>query len=261
MSNIATLRDDWEYLANEDAFHAILTDENKAHGRWDVGEFMATGTAEIETVMQHLSRLGIALDWTGSALDFGCGVGRLTQALGHCFASCVGVDIAQGMIEKAESMNQKTNCRFVTNAELCLPFPEASFSFIYCNIVLQHIPRRFAVEYLREFVRVLAPNGVLVFGVQDSFAAPTFSLLAARIRHILHPRSRLRALFGRGNRHMQMHCLSERVVRKALGSAKILDVQFTNTAAKDFNGHLRYLPHTLTSGYIGKQYCVVKQIP
>ena len=77
MSNIATLRDDWEYLANEDAFHAILTDENKAHGRWDVDEFMATGTAEVETVMEHLSRLGIVLDWTGSALDFGCGVGAV----------------------------------------------------------------------------------------------------------------------------------------------------------------------------------------
>jgi SAM-dependent methyltransferase len=258
MSNIATLKDDWEFLAREDALHAILTDENKARGRWDVDEFMATGKAEVETVMEHLSHLGIVLDCTGSALDFGCGVGRLTQALGQYFASCVGVDIAKGMIEKAEAMNKKTNCRYITNTELRLPFSESSFSFIYCNIVLQHIPRRFAVQYLREFVRVLAPNGVLIFGVQDSFAAPTISSFATRVRHILHLRSRVRTLLGSDNRDMQMHCLPERVVRKALGSTKIVDVQFTNTAAKDFNGRLRYLPQALPSGYVGKQYCAVK---
>jgi hypothetical protein len=57
---------------------------------------------------------------------------------------------------------------------------------------------------------------------------------------------------------MQMHCLPERVVRQALGSAKILDVQFTNTAAKDFNGKLVYLQRPPKSGYISKQYCVAK---
>jgi SAM-dependent methyltransferase len=260
MSNIATLKDDWEFLAREDALHAILTDDTKARGRWDVGEFMATGTAEVETVMEHLLRLGVDLNWAGSALDFGCGVGRLTQALGHYFATCVGVDIAQGMIEKAEAINQRANCRYIVSPGVRLPFRESSFAFIYCNIMLQHIPRRFAVQYLREFVRVLAPQGVLVFGVQDSFAAPTLSSFATRLRHILRLRSRARALFGVGNRDMQMHCLSERLVRKALGAARIVDVQFTNTAAKDFNGRLRYLPRALTSGYVGKQYCAVKPI-
>jgi hypothetical protein len=58
---------------------------------------------------------------------------------------------------------------------------------------------------------------------------------------------------------MQMHCLPERVVRRALGSAGIVDIQFTNTAAKDFNGELVYLRQGPASGYVGKQYCVVKQ--
>jgi hypothetical protein len=45
-------------------------------------------------------------------------------------------------------------------------------------------------------------------------------------------------------------------VRKALGPARIVDIQFTNTAAKDFNGELVYLPQAPVSGYVGKQYCV-----
>jgi hypothetical protein len=58
---------------------------------------------------------------------------------------------------------------------------------------------------------------------------------------------------------MQMHCLPEYAVRSALGSARIMDIQYTNTAASDFNGNLVYLEHAPVSGYVGKQYCVVKQ--
>jgi SAM-dependent methyltransferase len=258
MSNIATLRNNWESLAKRDALHAILTDETKVGGKWSVAEFMATGVAEIDMVMQHLATLGCVPDRNGTALDFGCGVGRLTQALGSRFATCVGVDISQAMIEKAESINQRSNCRYVTNSDSLLPFPEETFSFIYSNIVLQHIPARFAKEYLREFVRVLSPGGILVFGVQDSFAAPTLSALAIRVRHIIHLRSRVNELFKIGPGDMQMHCLPETVVRAVIGSARIVDIQFTNTAAKNFNGKLTYLQHAPESGYIGKQYCVVK---
>jgi hypothetical protein len=56
---------------------------------------------------------------------------------------------------------------------------------------------------------------------------------------------------------MQMHCLPEHIVRRALGSAKVVDIQFTNTAAKDFNGKLVYLGQPPASGYVGKQYCVI----
>jgi SAM-dependent methyltransferase len=162
------------------------------------------------------------------------------------------------MIEKADLLNQYAHCRYVVHSDIRLPFADGSFAFIYSNIVLQHVPRRFSQPYLREFVRVLAPGGVLVFGVQDSFAAPDISFQMIRIRHILRIRSRIQDALGLGQRHMQMHCLPEYAVRRALGSARVADIQFTNTAAKDFNGKLVYLPQAPTSGYVGKQYCVVK---
>jgi hypothetical protein len=58
---------------------------------------------------------------------------------------------------------------------------------------------------------------------------------------------------------MKMHCLPEPIVGRALGSSKVVDIQFTNTAARDFNGKLVYLEQAPASGYIGKQYCVVKE--
>jgi ubiquinone/menaquinone biosynthesis C-methylase UbiE len=143
MMNLETLKNNWESLAERDALFAILTDHRRVGGKWNVDEFMATGKAEIETVMHHLSSIRRIPDYAGKALDFGCGVGRVTQALAPRFTSCVGVDISQQMIDKAKSLNRYAHCRYVANSAEQLPFADASFSFIYSNIVLQHVPRRF----------------------------------------------------------------------------------------------------------------------
>jgi SAM-dependent methyltransferase len=258
MTALSKLKSDWESLAEIDPLWAILTDDCKAGGKWDLAEFMETGEAEIATVMNYLAQLDCVPRFEGNALDFGCGVGRLTQPLARSFASCVGLDISHQMIQKAESLNRYGNCQYVTSSESRLPFADASFAFIYSNIALQHMPRRISEEYLREFVRVLAPSGVLVFGVQDSFAIRNVSSLLLRLRQQLRIRSRIKRLLGIGPADMQMHCISESVVRRALVTLKVVDIQITNTAAKDFNGKLRYLPDAPSSGYVGKQYCVAK---
>ncbi|ADV84645.1 class I SAM-dependent methyltransferase [Terriglobus saanensis] len=258
MSKLSRLKNDWDSLAQRDALAAILTDGSKSGGKWDITEFMATGDEEIETVLRHLETIGLQPDRDGAVLDFGCGVGRLTQALARRFQSSVGIDISQEMITQANALNQYEHCRYVANATPQLPFADESFSFIYSNIVLQHVARSFAANYLREFTRVLAPGAVMVFGVQDSFAAPDLASTLTRFRHILHPRSRVRAWFKGSSGDMQMHCLPEQVVRQALGTAMIADIRHTNTAAKDFNGKLVYLEQPPRSGYVGRQYCVRK---
>jgi ubiquinone/menaquinone biosynthesis C-methylase UbiE len=258
MEQLAKLKDDWESLAQRDALWAILTDSAKVERGWDIAEFMATGRAEIETVINHLASLDLLPDFKGSALDFGCGVGRLTQPLASRFSSCVGVDISQKMIDEAEGLNQDNRCQFLASAEQRLPFADASFSFIYSNIVLQHMPAELARGYLREFVRVLTDGGVLVFGVQECFLVTDFATRMDRVRQVVRVRSRVRAMLGRVCGEIEMHCLPESDVRQALGNAKVIDVQWTNTAAKDFNGRLTYLHSAPKAGYVSKQYCVVK---
>jgi len=258
--NLDKLKNDWESLAERDALWAILTDSSKASGKWDIAEFMATGEAEIEVVLSHLAKIGLRLDFEGTALDFGCGVGRLTQPLARRFGPCVGVDISRQMIEKAKALNQFANCQFVVaDSEPRLPFPDERFSFIYSNIVLQHVPPRFSEHYLKEFVRVLAPGGVIVFGVQDSFRTPDIASAITWARMVLRLRSRIRGMIGNAQADMRMHCLPERTIRRVLGSATVVDVQFTNTAAKNFNGRLVYSDQAPNSGFVGKQYCVVKR--
>ena len=138
MSKLSALKRDWESLAQRDALAAILTDESKSGGKWDVTEFMATGEAEIETVLQHLETIGLRPDAGGTALDFGCGVGRLTQALARRFRSCVGVDISQEMITQANALNRYGDCRYWVSATPELPLADERCSFLY-SLSLIHI--------------------------------------------------------------------------------------------------------------------------
>lgn len=124
-----------------------------------------------------------------SALDFGCGVGRLTQALCEHFFSCQGVDIAPSMIEQANRLNQHGHrCRYAVNdADNLGQFDDRSFDFVYSNIVLQHIRPDYTINYIKEFARVLANDGVCVFQVPSErkpagFGALPVEAYRARIR-------------------------------------------------------------------------------
>jgi SAM-dependent methyltransferase len=143
---------------------AVLATPEKKGNRWDADEFFATGIADVARVMHWIDEIGIARP-RGRALDFGCGVGRLTQALAGHFDEVWGVDIAPSMIDGARRLDRTGGrCRYVVNATADLAsFEDASFTFILSLIVLQHLDPDYIRGYLREFVRLLAPGGVLVF--------------------------------------------------------------------------------------------------
>ena len=162
--NLNELQQNWDKLAREDAMWAVLTDPDKRGRKWTPAEFFQTGEEQIGRVLKELSDKGVKLKF-GCALDFGSGVGRLTQALAGHFAEVHGVDIAPLMIEQAQSFNRFPNkCHYHLNSESDLKrFPDQKFDFIYTFIVLQHIQGDFVLQYLREFVRVLGSGGIAMF--------------------------------------------------------------------------------------------------
>ena len=143
---------------------AILTDPAKAGGRWDEAEFFATGVHEVDIFMNSANAWGVPVS-RRTALDFGCGIGRLTQALAGHFETVYGVDISRKMIELAREHNrQGARCEYLWNpANDLRGFADASIDMIYSWITLQHMRPRHARRYLREFLRVLAPGGLLLF--------------------------------------------------------------------------------------------------
>lgn len=213
------LRRTWEHLGKRDPLWAILTWSGKQGNKWQIEEFFATGRAEVERLMANLDQIAPGLP-KKCALDFGCGIGRVTQALTDRFNTATGVDVAASMIKLANRYNPaRGRCHFVQNKSADLRrFPDDSFDLAYSRMVLQHMPPVLVRCYVPELLRVLTPGGVLVFqlpGRIDVDAREMF--LAAPVEGSAFKRGlppsvvrawrtvKYRVLVGGAGRHMEMY--------------------------------------------------------
>lgn len=154
---------EWEGNAEADALWVILTDPKYYGRKWDLEKFFATGEEEIQRVFNFMERESITLP-SGSFLDFGCGVGRVSRALQKRFEQGYGVDISEKMIELAR--RYVPDVKFMVNQKDSLEkFKDNSVAFIYSHIVLQHIPHEFQERYIEEFLRILKPGGLAILQI------------------------------------------------------------------------------------------------
>jgi SAM-dependent methyltransferase len=187
---------EWEEIARQDALWAILSYSDRKFGAWDREEFFRTGEEEIERMMTVAGELGRPAG-RSSALDFGCGVGRLTRALSKYLDSCLGLDISDTMVRGARELNADTPaCTFEVNDQPDLrAHDDGSFDLIFTQIVLQHQPSRAAIEgYLAEFLRTLRDDGLLVFQLPSAIPL-SLRLQPLRRVYILLRRLGFRAKF------------------------------------------------------------------
>lgn len=163
--DLREVQDTWERLAQIDPLWAVLSEPDKRGRKWCPDDFLATGRLEIEHLLEDLRSLGF--DGRESALDFGCGAGRLSIALAAGFSQVVSVDISPTMVETARTFaGGASNIRFIVNDrdDLSVLAP-GQFDLVYSNIVLQHMPPEAAAGYIREFYRVVRPGGFVVFQI------------------------------------------------------------------------------------------------
>ena len=176
--DLKDVQENWNRFGETDPFWAVLAWPGMDDGRWDPEAFFATGREEIDAVMAYVDGLGLNIA-RDAALDFGCGVGRLTQALARHFDQVHGVDISETMIDIARKFNQYGHrCHYHLNQQDDLSlFDDDSFDFLYSNITLQHMPPRYARRYILEFLRVLKPGGLAVFQIPSRPRGVTQRLL------------------------------------------------------------------------------------
>jgi SAM-dependent methyltransferase len=158
------LQKNWDDFGRTDPLWAICTIPNKKGNRWIEDEFFETGKVEISEIIRYIESLDISIPYR-KALDFGCGVGRISQALANYFDVVYGVDIAPSMIDLAKKYNvYGDRCRYHLNETDDLKlFQDNYFDFIYSSITLQHIRPRCMKNYIKEFLRVLNRGGLLIF--------------------------------------------------------------------------------------------------
>jgi ubiquinone/menaquinone biosynthesis C-methylase UbiE len=175
-------KNDWEDLASLDPMWAILSDKDKRGRGWNTADFFKTGELEIANLMREIESLPRE---RAKALDFGCGVGRLTRALLSYYGEASGTDISETMIQKARELTPQ--CHFFVNRSADLSqFPDATFDLVYSNIVLQHLPSAAMIRsYIAEFFRITAPGGLVVFQVPTSKSLRNIFNLKRSTYHLL----------------------------------------------------------------------------
>lgn len=154
------LKDSWEANSQKNAKWAVLSGKTD----WEESEFYERGEEDIQRHFKTIRDADPDVSFE-KCLDFGCGVGRLTQALCPHAGEVHGVDIAANMIAEAKSYNKfKDKCHFHLNEKEDLSlFEDNYFNFVVSLIVLQHIPNEFKPRYFSEFSRIIKQHGLIFF--------------------------------------------------------------------------------------------------
>ncbi len=146
---------DWRELGQSNPYWAVLSHpdflaENITPERVDL--FYASGEPYIDEVVAGLEKTTGARP-SGRALDFGCGVGRLAEAMTRYADQVTGVDISPGMLAIARARGGA-----VTYADTV---PAGPFDWINSFIVFQHIPPERGEQIVEELLGKLAAGGMV----------------------------------------------------------------------------------------------------
>lgn len=151
----------WRQWAEADPYFAVLSHPrfSEAAGGEHRDEFFETGRdfvaerlARIEQVFGPLAR--------GRALDFGCGVGRVTVSLADAFDQVVALDVAEPMLAEARRNSAEIDNIIFALSDDQLSAASGRYDLVFTVMVLQHIPVRRGLKIIAELLERVAPAGV-----------------------------------------------------------------------------------------------------
>lgn len=259
--NFKRLQKNWEGLGSKDPMWAVLTNPLKKGRKWDPVSFYSSGEYEVKILLSLLTKRNIMLPDKTSALDFGCGLGRLSRGLASRFNKVTGIDISSSMIKQAKDENKAyENLQFICNPTDDLSILESNqFSFLLSVITLQHIPAPFSHQYISEFMRVLKKDGIAMFQIPSQDLREYSPL--QKFRRWVRIRERL-ALLGLGKGfNMDMFVISESEVARLISDngGKLLAKYYTNHTDPSYDGKLiASFDEDLLSGFVSTLYIVQK---
>ncbi|MBX2856635.1 MAG: class I SAM-dependent methyltransferase [Rhodobacteraceae bacterium] len=158
----------WSGRGEIDAEFSVLTNPKFAADNIEKNrkEFYAIGEQDIQTLAAFFKRNNEPLDQVRSAIDFGCGVGRVSAAMARRFDKVIGVDISPGHLRKAETWFESqnlTNGTFVHLSDLDVIETLPEVDLFYSLIVLQHNPPPVMYEMLKRLLRRVRNGGYALF--------------------------------------------------------------------------------------------------
>jgi SAM-dependent methyltransferase len=153
---------DWEVWGKTDPYFAVVSHPKfrKAELATNLEEFWHQGEIEIEKVVRRYE-LAFGPLSKGRALDFGCGVGRLTLPLAKRFSQVVAVDISPSMLAELTANVARAGLDNVDGeiSDDRLSRISGTFDFVVSVIVLQHVPLRRGLAILERLIAKINSGG------------------------------------------------------------------------------------------------------
>ena len=172
----------WEYYGNKDPYFGVLASDEFRRERLEEGsraQFFQSGQDHIDFVLdtaaEHFGRIS-----PRRALDFGCGVGRLTLPLARRCAHVIGVDVSPSMLDEARVNSREaglSNVEFAPSDD-ALTHVDGTFDLVHSYIVFQHIEPRRGARIFHHMVNRLAEGGLGI--VQFTYANSSSTPLTRR---------------------------------------------------------------------------------
>ncbi len=92
------------------------------------------------------------------ALDIGCGVGLVDKFLYPKIKNLYGIDVEEGVVEKARTNNPDIDYRIYNGTNI--PFENNTFDLSFAINVMHHVPPAQWENFTKEMHRVLKPGGI-----------------------------------------------------------------------------------------------------
>lgn len=148
----------WDFLAQKNAEYYVWTEKENPSEE----EFRNSGLRDFTNIVKADSILQTKLNSINatSALEVGCGVGRITEFLTQDFEEVYGIDISGKMIELAKQRLPLKKLHFIENDGETMPLESEIIDFVFSHATFHHMPSYKVVEAnFREVFRVLKRGG------------------------------------------------------------------------------------------------------
>lgn len=159
----------WEKWGARDPYFAVLTDDAFRREALDKNrdDFFSSGERQISEILDQAERLFGFSFHSGRALEFGCGVGRLTVPLARRFQRLVGVDVSPSMLNEAAKNCAKLGINNVDLVRIEDTFDALSgpFDAIISYNVLQHIPSTRGYKIIDNLLSMASPGAFVMLHI------------------------------------------------------------------------------------------------